>query len=731
MQPEAGRAKVVAEFDLTESSTMSTTHPLTPFFAPTGVAVVGASARPESVGHALLRNLLFGASDGREVRSEGFAGPVYPVNRKGGELLGEPVVASIGEIDGPLDLVLIAIPGKYVPQVIDECAAVGVRHVIVISAGFAEIGEEGKALQDAMMARARAAGIRIIGPNCLGVIRGSSLNASFGAAAPPAGGIGLLSQSGALITGIISYAHGERFGLSAAVSLGAKADIDDEEIVDFLAGDPETKAIAVYAEAFTEPTKVYESLRNASRIKPVVAIKGGSSAAGAKAASSHTGALAGSSAAYQAAFAQAGVLQANTIGEFMAWSRALAVQPPAKGKRLAIVTNAGGPGVLSADAASRCGLTLATLAPETIAALNEVLPSVWSHNNPVDVIGDATAERYRDALNIIGAADEVDGIVVIMTVQAMTAPRETAQAIIDAHANPAWTKPLTASFIGLAGSEVGGLLDAAGVPEFNVPETAVSAMGALMERGAWLAAQETDVVAPSLPPMDTETIEAALAEARAGGQKNLDLALARKVLAATGLRYNGSGTAADAEEAIGVAEGIGYPVVIKLISPDVIHKSDVGGVVLNVAGPAEVREACAGIRERVEAAHPGARITGFTVEEQVSGTEIIIGMSRDPGFGPLMMVGMGGVFVEVYKDVAFRLVPLTHADALEMIGEIRAQALFDGARKRPVLNRDELAAAIVRIAELVQRYPEIAEVDLNPLVVTTDGLVAIDARVIL
>jgi acetyl coenzyme A synthetase (ADP forming)-like protein len=702
------------------------------FFQPKSVAVVGASADDAKVGYALLRNLLFGRMRGEDDRQRGFPGPIYAVNPKGGEIQGQRAYKSLSEIGEPIDLIVVAIPPKYIVGLMDEAAEAGVKHAIIISAGFAEMGEEGKALQAQLLERAQANGIRLVGPNCLGIIRPSAqLNASFAESSPPPGRIGLLSQSGALITGVISYADRERFGLSAAVSLGSKADVEDEDILRWYAEDDETGAVALYVEAFTEPRAFFDAAKSLAAVKPVVAIKGGTTAEGAKAASSHTGSLAGSMAAYGAAFAQAGVLQAKDISEFIGWSRALASQPVAKGDRLAIITNAGGPGVLSADAADRYGISLAHLSEETIQKLNEVLPSVWSHNNPVDVIGDATPDRYRDALNILGVAPEVDGIVVIMTVQAMTNPLETAQAIIAAHDDAGWTKPLCCSFIGLIGTEAGSYLDARGVPEFNLPEDAVGAMSALMRRGRWLA--RTDPPAVSLPRHPAPDIDAAreiLAGAQKAGQTNLDLALATQVLQRAGLRYNQSATAADEEGAVLEAEQIGYPVVIKLISPDVVHKSDVGGVVLNVIDGAGVRDACASIRERVESHQPGARITGFTIEEQISGTEVIVGMSRDPDFGPLMMVGMGGVFVEVYEDVAFRLVPMTRRDALDMIDEVRAQALLDGARGRPVLDRSELAEVVMRVGALVEAAPEIEELDLNPLVITDDGLVAIDARVV-
>lgn len=710
---------------------MTDLRSLDPFFAPRSVAVVGASARPESVGHALLKNLLFGRMDGSD-RAEGFPGAVYAVNPKGEPILGQRVYRSLREIGAPVDLIVVAVPPKTIPEMMDEAKAAGVKGIIVISAGFAEMGDEGRALQERMTREAKRCGMRIVGPNCLGIIRPSAkLNASFAATAPSPGAIGVLSQSGALVTGIISYAQRERIGLSAAVSLGAKADVEDEDVLAWLGNDPQTKTIAMYVEGFTEPRRSFEIAREVSKKKPVVAIKGGTTSAGARAASSHTGSLAGSQAAYRAAFAQAGVLLSPTIGDFIAWSQALATQPPASGPRIAILTNAGGPGVLAADAASRHQLELAELSTATLAELDRVLPSVWSRGNPVDVIGDATPDRYRAALDILGNAPEVDGIVLIMTVQAMTSPMQTAQAIAAAHENPQWKKPLLCSFIGLVGTDVGSYLDSRGVPEFDTPERAVSAMGALVARGRWIRREPAPPPAHfAHPPVDLARSAAILEQAKKDGQSNLDLARARDVLAAAGIRYNRSATARDEEEAIRCAETIGYPVVVKVVSPDVIHKSDVGGVVLDVADAEMLRDACAGIRYRISKHQPDARIAGFTIEEQVKGTEVIVGMSRDPDFGPLMMVGMGGLFVEVYKDVTFRLLPLERRDALDMIDEIRAQPLLDGARGRPVLDRAELAEVLLRISDLVEKVPEIRELDLNPLVITTHGLVAIDARVI-
>ncbi|MCB9727029.1 MAG: acetate--CoA ligase family protein [Deltaproteobacteria bacterium] len=711
--------------------TMSDAHPLDPFFTPRSVAVIGASSRTSSVGYAVFRNLLFGSIAGTR-REDGFPGPVHAVNPKGGELLGQPVHRDLASIGAPCDLIVVAIPPAFIPDLIDESARHGVRAAILITAGFSEMGAEGHALQEEVARRARAQGIRLVGPNCLGILRpASGLNASFAAAAPPAGGIGLLSQSGALITGIISLARQEQFGLSAAISLGDKADVADQEMLDFLAADDRTKAIALYVEAARSPRAFFEALRAAAAKKPVVAIKGGATAAGARAATSHTGSLAGSASAYAAAFAQAGVIQAQTVEELISWSRALALQPPAAGDRIAIITNAGGPGVLAADAAFRAGLRLAELSPATHAALDAVLPSVWSRQNPVDIIGDAGPERYAAALDILGAAPEVDGVVLIMTVQAMTDPGATAEAIARAHANPAWTMPIVCSFIGLIGTDLGRYLDERGVPELDTPEPAVRAMAALVARGRFERRTRTAPWdASALPAPDLERAARLVAEAQRAGQRNLDLARARDVLAAAGLRYNESGTAEDGDEAAALAERLGYPVVVKLISPDVLHKSDVGGVVLGVIDSDGVREACDRIRASVARHQPGAVITGFTVEQQVSGTEIIVGTSRDGDFGTLLMVGMGGVFVEVYKDVTFRLAPIVREDAQAMIEGIVAQPLLDGARGRPRLDRGELAEVLMRISDLVTAVPSIEELDVNPLVITERGLVAIDARVI-
>lgn len=451
------------------------------FFKPESVAVIGASDDPAKVGYAIFKNALYSKIEGTD-RSEGFTGKVYGVNAKDPEVQGEKTFKSVLDIPDPIDLAVIAIPSKFIPGVIDECGRKGIKSVIVITAGFSEIGEEGEKLEHEMLAAAKKHGIRIIGPNCLGVIASEKkLNVSFAYESPPVGGIALLSQSGALCTALISYSFEEKIGYSNFVSLGDKADVDDPDVLEFFARDPATNCIAIYIESLKRPRRFYEVCREITPKIPIVALKSGRTAAGAKAASSHTGSIAGSDAAYEAAFRQAGVQRAYNTSQFVDWSRALSFQPPAKGNRLAIITNAGGPGVLCADWAHSLGLDIVKLKDETIEKLSKHLPYSWSHNNPIDIIGDAGADRYEAALEIMGESDEVDGIVLIMTHQSMTDPMSIAEAVVKSKSK--LKKPLLASFIGEIGQDAENYLEGQGIPEYNFPERAVSAMEALVRRG--------------------------------------------------------------------------------------------------------------------------------------------------------------------------------------------------------------------------------------------------------
>jgi acetyl coenzyme A synthetase (ADP forming)-like protein len=453
------------------------------FFLPRAVAVIGASADPDKVGFAVLRNALYGSIAGPADRARGFDGQVYAVNAKGGEILGQPAHKSVSDVPAGVDLAVIAIPAHLIPQTVADCGRRGIKAVVVITAGFSEVGPEGQKLEHEMVTAAREHGVRIVGPNCLGVIAAEKrLNVSFAYETPPPGSISLLSQSGAVCTALISYAFEEHIGYRHFVSMGDKCDVEDAEVIDYFARDDKTSCIALYIEALKQPRAFYEAARRATRVKPVVAIKVGRTAAGAKAASSHTGSIAGSDAAYEAAFRQAGVQRARTLPGFVDATRALASQPLPKGSRICVLTNAGGPGVITADTLFDLGLDLVKLRPETVDQLSRHCPASWSHGNPADIIGDAGPDRYREALRIVNQADEVDGIVLLMTHQSMTRPMQIAEAVVDVI--PELKKPVVASFIGQGGQEAEDYLERRGVPEFEFPERAAEAMAALCTRAA-------------------------------------------------------------------------------------------------------------------------------------------------------------------------------------------------------------------------------------------------------
>jgi acetyltransferase len=452
------------------------------FFVPRAVAVIGASADPGKVGYAVLRNALYGSVAGPAERALGFDGAVFAINAKGAEILGQKSFKSVSEVPEAIDLAVVAIPPQHVAKVVEECGHRGIKGVVVITAGFSEIGPAGQKLEREMVDAAKSNGVRIVGPNCLGVIAAEKrLNVSFAYETPPAGSISLLSQSGALCTALISYAVEEHIGYRNFISMGDKCDVEDAEVIDYFAKDENTNCIALYIEALKQPRAFYEAARRATRTKPVVAIKVGRTAVGARAASSHTGSIAGSDAAYQAAFRQAGVQRARTLAGFIDATRALASQPLPRGKRICVLTNAGGPGVITADALCDLGLDLVKLSPETIKKLNLLCPAAWSHGNPADIVGDADAERYREALRLVSQADEVDGIVLLMTHQSMTRPMMIARAVVDVI--PELKKPITASFVCQGHEEAKNLLQQRGIPEFDFPERAAEAMAALCTRG--------------------------------------------------------------------------------------------------------------------------------------------------------------------------------------------------------------------------------------------------------
>jgi len=694
---------------------------LNTFFSPQSVAVVGASRDPDKLGYAVLANLQEG----------GYPGRLYPVNPKADEILGLEAYASVLDIPGPVDLAVIVIPYRFVPAVLEECGQKGVPAVVIISAGFREAGREGLERERELVDIAEKYDIRLIGPNCLGVIdTGTPLNASFAAGMPPGGPIAFMSQSGALGTAVLDMAMAGRIGFSKFVSLGNKADVSEIDLLETWGDDPDSRVILIYVEGLPDGQRFIEVARKVTRDKPVVAIKSGVTASGSRAVSSHTGSLAGSEAAYKAAFRQAGVIRATSMEALFDYARAFAYQPLLSGDRIGIVTNAGGPGILATDALEHAGLDIPRLGHETVEALTDYLPGAASAANPVDVLGDALADRYKHAIRLVLDDPNVDGLIVIVTPQAMTEIEETAHAV-GQMAQEA-DKPVLACFMGEARIEAGiDVLWQYGVPNYPFPERAAAALSAMStyRRERERPIFEVEPCVTCIPP-----VRELFDRVRSEGRVSIGDAEARVVLESYGFTIPKSRLAETPEEAVEAAEEIGYPVVLKLASPDILHKTDVGGVKLDVRSPDDVRDAFDLIVYRAGRYVPGARIWGCQVQQMVpGGREVLLGMSRDPQFGPLVAFGLGGIYVEALKDVAFRVAPFSREEADEMIQEIRSYALLEGVRGEPPADHEAMVDALLRISQLVTDFPEIVELDINPLVVFEEGrgAMAIDMRLVL
>ena len=696
------------------------------FFRPQSVAVIGASRDPAKLGYAVVANLI----------RVGYPGRIVPINPKASEVLGLQAYPSVLAVPGEIDLAVIVIPYPLVPDALRECGQKGIPAVVVISAGFREAGREGFERELELIRIAREYRIRLIGPNCLGVIDTfTPLNASFAAGMPPQGPIAFMSQSGALGTAILDWALGDSgIGFSRFVSLGNKADVSEIDLLQAWVDDPNSRVILMYTEGLTDGQKFMEVARQVSRVKPIVAVKSGVTQAGTRAVSSHTGSLAGSEQAYRAAFQQAGVLRADSMEALFDYALAFAYQPPLPGNRIAIVTNAGGPGILATDALERAGLELARLQPETIRALETFLPDAASAANPVDVLGDARADRYAFALRHVLADPNVDGILVILTPQAMTEIEATAKVVVQLAREqaPQQARPILACFMGEARVQAGiRILNQGGIPNYPFPERAAAAFQALARYRA--------IRAEPLPQfehfeMDRAQVKDVLDKARAAGRVSLGDAEARAVMAAIGLRVPESRLAATPDEAVAAAEAIGYPVALKIASPDILHKTDIGGVKLNLATPGDVRDAFELILYRVTRYMPDAEIWGCQVQRMAPpGLEVLVGMNRDPQFGPLVTFGLGGIYVEALRDVAFRVAPFSRREADAMIREIRAHALLEGIRGRPEADTEAIVEALLRVGQLVTDFPEIVELDINPLIVYEKGrgALALDARMVL
>lgn len=693
------------------------------FFEPASVAVIGASTEPEKLGHAVLKNLVDGGYAQR--------GKVYPINLKAKEILGYAAYPSVLDVPGQVDLAVIVIPYPHVPEALRTCGEKGVPAAIVISAGFREAGMEGLEREQELIAIAKEYGIRLVGPNCLGVIDTyTPLNASFAAGTPPTGPMAFMSQSGALGTAVLDIALAGRLGLSKFVSLGNKADVDEIELLRAWADDEDTRVIMIYNEGLTNGEEFIRVAREVTRKRPVVAIKSGVTQAGSRAVSSHTGSLAGSEQAYQAAFRQGGVLRAESMQSLFDMALALGYQPPLKGDHIAIVTNAGGPGILATDAIERSGLSLARFEYATIKALEQHLPDSASAANPVDVLGDARADRYRFAMKTVAADPNVDGLLVLLTPQAMTEIEATAQST--GALAEGLEKPVLACFMGEKQVQAGiGILQKYSVPNYPFPERAANAFKAM--------AEYREICARPAPQfaefeVDRQATKEVFDKVRSEGRVSIGDAEARRILQAYHLRIPKSEIAATPEEAVEIAGQIGYPVVLKIASPDILHKTDVGGVRVGLNNQEAVRDAFELMVYRAQRYVPEARIWGCLVQEMVPpGLEVLVGMNRDPQFGPLVTFGLGGIYVETLKDVTFRVAPFSVQEAEVMLTEIRAHALLDGVRGQPEVDKAAIIDTLLRIGQLVQDFPEVVELDINPLMVypRQQGAIAIDMRLVL
>ena len=691
------------------------------FFNPQSVAVVGASRDPDKLGYGVLHNIM----------QYGYAGRVYPINPKADEVLGLPAYPSVLDVPDPIDLAVIVVPAKYVAAVLEECGQKGVKGAIIITAGFREVGREGKQRENELLEIARRYGMRLIGPNVLGIIDTiSHLNASFAVGMPRQGTIAFMSQSGALCTAVLDMALAEGVGFSHFVSLGNKADTNEIDFLEAWRDDPHSRVIVAYLEGIVDGARFMEVARQVTTQKPIVAIKSGTTSAGSRAVSSHTGTLAGSERAYDAAFNQVGIIRARSVEDLFDYAVAFARQPVPANDRIAVITNAGGPGIMAADAIERAGLQLASLEPETQRLLKEKLPAAASAANPIDVLGDALADRYELAIHAALSDPNTGGVIVILTPQVMTQIEETARAVGEAARQH--DKPVMACFMGQATVGPGvDILNEMKVPNYRVPERAVAALAAMSRYRQW---REQPPLQVTRFDVDNGKVREVLDRVRQEGRVTIGDAEAREIMQAYGLPMPPSALASTAEEAVAAAERIGYPVVMKIASPDILHKTDIGGVKLNLNTPGDVRDAFDLLVFRATRYMPDAEIWGCLVQQQVrGGKEVILGMSCDPQFGPLLLFGLGGIYVEALKDVTFRVAPIDGREAREMMGEIRAHSLLRGVRGEPPSDLEAIVDTLLRMSQLVTDFPEIAEMDINPLIVFEQGkgALGIDMRLVL
>ncbi|MFZ3085732.1 MAG: acetate--CoA ligase [Candidatus Hydromicrobium sp.] len=691
------------------------------FFCPDSVAVIGASREEEKVGHIILDNVI----------NSGYKGKLFPVNPKADEIHGIKCYPSVLNVPGDIDLAIIVIPAQFVLQVLEECSKKNTKWSIIISAGFKETGIEGAKRERQLIEKAKDYGIRILGPNCLGIIDTKCpINATFSPNMPPMGKIGFISQSGALGTAILDWAKTNKIGFSKFVSLGNKADISENDLFDDWENEKDTEVITAYLEGVKYGREFIRISSKVSKKKPIIVIKSGNTDAGARAVSSHTGTLAGSAKAYEAAFKQAGIIRANTIRDLFNYAKAFSYQPLPKGKKVAIITNAGGPGIMATDECEKSDILLASLKKETIDGLKEFLPEAANFYNPIDILGDALADRYKKTLEVVIKDNNVNAIVMLLTPQAMTQPLKTARAIVEVMENSGKSITVLASFMG--GSEVEKavkFLAEKNIPNFDIPEEAIDTLKVMMEHTDWKSRRSFPIEDFNV---DKGRVKKIFYQCQSEGRLELGEMEAREILEAYDIRMPKAELACDIDEAKEIAGRIGYPLVLKIVSPNILHKTDVGGVKIGIDNEKELEENYNQILFSVSKYMPDANIRGILVQEFIKDKkETIIGMSEDPQFGPMIMFGLGGIYVEALKDVSFRIAPLSRQVAREMVEEIKSIKLLKGIRGEDPSDIDSIIEIILRVSQLVTDFPEIIEMDINPLFVKKqgEGSIAGDVRI--
>ena len=692
-------------------------------FQPRTIAVIGASDRKDSVGYSVMKNLL----------AEGFEGEVIPVNLNHNKIQGKKSYQNIRDVPQEVDLAVIVTPSVAVPQVVEDCGLAGVGGLVIISAGFKEAGEEGQRMYEEIAQKARHYGMRVIGPNCLGFINPHlKINATFAARSARLGNIAFISQSGALCTSILDWASEQSVGFSNFVSIGSMIDVDFADLIDYFGTDQRTSCILIYMESLKDARKFMSAARAFARSKPIIILKAGRSAEGGQATLSHTGSLAGNDAVYDAAFQRAGIIRVDTIAQLFNCAQSLAMQPRPYGNRLAIVTNAGGPGVLATDSLMMNGGALAKLSEASMKKLNGFLPAHWSHNNPIDVLGDASAETYQKALDVCLADPNVDGVLAILTTQDVTDPTEVAKAVVEVSSK--YRKPVLASWMGEEDVKEGrDILEEGKIPHYRYPESAVDVFIKMFQYSRNLEMlYETPPAIPQQMNLKTDIAKAIIHTIMDSGRRQLMENEAKELMKSYGIPVGSFKVVSSVENAVKFAQEIGYPVVLKIASPDIGHKTDVGGVKVNLANEAELRSAYERIMKSAREKRPDAEIRGILVEKMAAkGFELLIGAKKDPIYGPVIAFGQGGVAVEVFRDMKLGLPPLNRVLARRTIEGTRIYPLLKGYRGMPGVNLEELELILVKFAYMVMDFPEIREIDINPFVVNEDGGMALDAHIVL